>query len=256
MNVITCYKIVPEEQDIVISKDRTLSFDRAEWKIGQYDLNAIEAGLQIVEAVGGKVTALSIGNKQLENSKLKKGVLSRGPEDLFQVVDDQLEGADSFLTASTLAEAVRKITGCDLVICGEGSGDLYAQQVGSQLGELLDMPVLNAVSKITPMDGKLIVERSLEGEVEVLEVTLPAVISVTTDINLPRIPSMKNILGAGKKPSTQWNLTEIGLQGITKQTNIISTLALEEADRKQIILEGESEEVVDKLYEYIRKELL
>lgn len=256
MNVIACYKIVPEEQDIVVQADRNLSLARAEWKIGQYDQNAVEAGMQIVEAVGGKVSALSVGDKQLENSKLKKGILSRGPEDLYLVVDEHLENADAHLTAKVLEAAIQKIGDYDLILCGEGSGDLYSQQVGIQLGELLNVPTVNAVSKITSAGDKLIVERSLENEVEVLEVPLPAVISVTTDINQARIPSMKNILAAGKKPVTEWGLSDLGAEGITRPTEILSTLAPEQVDRKQIILEGDSEEVVQKLFENIHKELL
>ncbi len=80
----------------------------------------------------------------------------------------------------------------------EGSADLYAQQVGVQLGELLGIPVINSVSKITVEDNKCIAERSLEDELEVLEISLPAVICVTTDINQPRIGGMKEILAAGK----------------------------------------------------------
>ena len=255
MKVIVCYKIVPEEQDIVVLKDRNLSFDRAEWKIGEFDLNAIEAGMQIAGAAGGNVTALSIGGKKLESSKLKKAVLSRGPQDLYLVIDEQIGEADSFLTALALKGAIDKMGSYDVVLCGEGSSDLYAKQVGSQLGQLLNVATINAVSKITPDGDQLIVERTLENEVEILEITLPAVISVTTDINEPRIPGMKEIMAAGKKPVTQWSIADIGLQKSAKSTEIISTLAPEQADRKQIILEGESEEVVEKLFENICSEL-
>ncbi|UWG96684.1 electron transfer flavoprotein [Dehalobacter sp. DCM] len=255
MKIVACYKIVPEEQDLIIRPDRTLNWERAEWKIGQYDLCAVEAGMQLSETNGGSLTALSAGTKQLENSKLKKGILSRGPQDLFIIADDALDNADAFQTASTLAAAVNKIGDVDLVLCGEGSSDLYTQQVGVQLGELLGYPVINAVSKITVQDGKLLVERTLEDEVEVLQIPLPAVISVTTDINLPRIPSMKEILAAGKKPVTQWGLADLDLAGKGSATKIDSTLAPEQADRKRILFEGDSEEVIQKLYENLRKEL-
>lgn len=255
MNVITCYKIVPEEQDIIVEKDRSLSFARAEWKIGQYDLNAVEAGMQIVEAVGGQVTALSVGDSYLKNSKLKKGILSRGANNLYLVIDDQLKNADTYTTAKSLAATITKIGVFDLVICGEGSSDLYAQQVGAQLGELLNVATITAVSKIMPKGEKLIIERTLESEVEVLEVNLPAVISVTTDINDPRIPGMKSIMAAGKKPITEWNLADIGFQA-EKRIDILSTLAPEQVERREIILEGESEEIIEKLFANIRKELL
>lgn len=256
MNVVTCYKIVPEEQDIAVLPDRTLSLDKAEWKIGQYDLNAIEAGLQIVEEVGGKVTALSVGAKQLDNSKLKKGILSRGPQDLFLVVDNQLEGADTYQTAVTLAAAIGKTGAYDLVICGEGSSDLYAQQVGPQLGELLEIPVINAVSKIAADGNKVIVERTLEEEIEVLEITLPAVLCVTTDINLPRISTMKEILAASKKPVTQWTIADLGIEASVKPTEILSTLASQQAERRGIVIEGDSEEEIQKLFNYLYKEIL
>lgn len=255
MNVITCYKIVQDDQDIIVRDDRTLELGKAELEIGQYDLPAIEAGMQVVADAGGKVSALSVGPKLLENSKLKKAVLSRGPADLYLVVDDSLADADTHQTARTLAAAIQKIGNIDLVLCGEGSSDLYSQQVGAQLGELLGMANINAVSKITVEGDKLIVERTLEDEVEVLEVSLPAVISVTTDIVQPRIPSMKEVLSAGKKPVTQWSLADIGLADNPQTIETIDTLAPELAERKQIVIEGDSEDAVNELWENLRQEL-
>jgi electron transfer flavoprotein beta subunit len=255
MNVIVCYKIVPDEQDIVVKSDRTLSLDKAEWRIGQYDLPAVEAGMQIVEAQGGKVSALSVGSKQLENSKVKKNILSRGPEDLFIVVDEVLQNADTFQTAQALAAAVQKIGDYDLVLFGAGSSDIYAQQVGTQVGELLGLPNINAVSKIEVQDNKLIVERTLEDELEVLEVALPAVISVSSDINQPRVASMKEILAAGKKPVTQWTISDIGLTESKSATNIVSVLAPEEVERACEIVEGESEDAINAFFEALKKAL-
>lgn len=256
MNIIVCYKLVPDAQGIIIQPDSTLSLDKAQWEISQYDLNAIEAGMQIIECVGGKLSALSVGGKQLgENSKQKKGVLSKGPADLFLVVDESLIDADVWQTASALASSIKRIGNIDLILCGEGSSDLYTQQVGIQLGEILDMATINAVSKITVEDSKLIVERSLENEVEVLEVSLPAVVSVSSDINQPRYTIMRDILEAGKKPVTQWNLEDIGINGNEKSTEVISTLASQEVGRKQIIVEGDSREIVAEFLENIRNEM-
>jgi Electron transfer flavoprotein, beta subunit len=254
MKVIVCYKVVPEELKIEVNPDRSLSFKNAEWKLSQYDLNAVEAAMQLVEAVGGKVSALSVGDEKVDNSKLKKSILARGPEDLYLVKDNQLQGADANQTAAALAAAVTKI-GFDLVLCGEGSADLYAQQVGIQLGEMLKVPVINAVSRITPEGGKLVVERTLEDETEVLEVSLPAVLSVTADINVTRLPGMKEILAAGKKPMIEWDLHKIGIEHDRPKVLEISTLAPEQTDRKKIRIEGDSERQIAELIEYIRKEL-
>ncbi|WP_072771718.1 electron transfer flavoprotein [Desulfitobacterium chlororespirans] len=254
MKVAACYKVVPEEQDITVKADKTLNVDKAEWKIGQYDLNAIEAGVQLAEVTGGELVALSAGGQVVDNSKIKKAALSRGLQSLCLVADEALETADCYTTAAALAAAIGKIGGVDLVLCGEGSGDIYAQQVGVVLGEMLGWATLNAVSKITPDGDKLVVERTLENEVEALEVLLPAVISVTTDINKPRIPTLKEIMAAGKKTAVKWSLTDLQLE-VSNKTECISTLAPEETDRKRIVIEGDSDENIAEFYEHLRKVL-
>lgn len=254
LKVVACYKIVPEEQDIIVKSDKTLGFDKAEWKMGQYDLNAIEAGVQLVEATGGELIALSAGGGVVDNSKIKKAALSRGPQSLYLVADQALEAADCYTIAAALTAAIEKIGGVDLVLCGEGSGDIYAQQVGVVLGQMLGRATLNAVSKITPDGDKLVVERTLENEVEVLEVLLPAVISVTTDINKPRIPTLKEIMAAGKKTAVKWSSADLQLE-VSNKTECISTLAPEETDRKRIVIEGDSDENIAEFYEHLRKVL-
>ena len=117
---------------------------------------------------GDEVVALSAGPvKHLSSSKICKDILSRGPARLELVSDDALAGALPDVTAYVLAAAIRKI-GFDLVLCGEGSGDLYAQQVGILLGEKLGVAGINAVQSITREDRSLLVERALEDETEVL----------------------------------------------------------------------------------------
>jgi electron transfer flavoprotein beta subunit len=132
-----------------------LSLERAEWVLSNFDLQALEAGVRMVETGGGKVTVLSAGPKQINQSKLKKDVLSRGPDELVMVVDDALANADTAATSTVLAAAVRKMEGVDLVLCGEGSADLYFQQVGLQLGERLGLPTFNAIRKIET-DGQVL----------------------------------------------------------------------------------------------------
>jgi electron transfer flavoprotein beta subunit len=253
MKIVVCVKAVPEEQDIVIKADKTLSFDNAELKVGQYDLNAVEAGVQLEEELGNSETIIvSAGTSNLQNSKLQKAMLSRGASQMYGLLDDSLESADSYTTANILAAAIKKIGNIDLVLCGEGSGDIYSQQVGPILGQLLGYVTLNAVSRITPRDGKLLIERSLEKEVEVLEISLPAVISVTSDINSVRIPGLKEILAAGKKPTTMWGASDLEIIS-TSSIEIISTLAPPQADRKKIIFEGDSEENITALFDQLRK---
>lgn len=255
MRVIACCKAVPEEQDIVISKDRQVSFEKAEWKFGSYDLNGVEAGKQIVEAAGGQLSGLCAGGKILENAKLKKDILSRGLDDLYIVTDEALVQADTYQSAKILETAIKKMGDFDLVLCGAGSSDFYAQQVGNQLGELLGVPVVNAVNKITPDGDKVIVERALENEIQVLEITLPAVLSVTSEINVPRIAGMKDIIAANKKPVTAYTLADIEATDYQPSSIVVSTLAPEQVERRLNIFEGESEDVVDAFVKLISAEL-
>ena len=87
MNIIVCYKLIPDSEDMVIKPDGSISLDQAEQVISEYDLLAVEAGLQLVEKNGGKLMALSIGTDKLLNSKAKKDILSRGPDELYLVTD-------------------------------------------------------------------------------------------------------------------------------------------------------------------------
>ena len=250
MKIAVCCKYVPEEEEIQINSDQTLDFSKAQWKIGQYDLNAIEAGVQLAET-GGEAVILT-ASPLADNSKLRKAALSRGPSMMYGIKDDAMGSADSSATANVLKAGIEKIGGIQLVLCGEGSGDIYAQQTGAMLGAVLGWPSVNAVSKLVLEEDKLIVERSLEHSIELLEVPLPAVISVTSDINVPRIPAMRDILGAGKKPSICWDLDEVGVE-VKNRTNTHSLLAPEQTDRLHLIFEDDSEQNIDALFEHLRK---
>ncbi len=254
MKIITCYKCVPDEQDIAINNaDGSLDFSKADAKISQYDLNAIEAACQLKQqAADAQVIALSVGGKALTNVKGRKDVLSRGPDELVVVIDDQFEYALPQHTAAALAAAAQK-TGFDLILCGDGSSDLYAQQVSLLVGETLGIPVVNGVSKILSLtDSTLTVERELEDETETLAIPLPAVVAVSTDINTPQIPSMKAILGAAKKPVQVWSTADIGFTA-QESTSSQQVAAPKQRERQRIIIEGDGEEQIAKFVDHLRK---
>lgn len=246
MNIIVCCKLAPDTNDLRVLDDGSVSVDRAEWVIGDFDLVAMEAGVQAAASCGAKLVALSAGNKKLDNSKSRKDILSRGPEELFVVADDALEGADSARTAQVLANAAQKIGDYNLIVCGEGSADLYFQQVGLQMGEKLGLPTINGVSKIQEITAdKVVVQRSTEDEFETLEIALPAVLSVTADICQARLPKMQEILKAGKKPVTELALAEVG-DG-AEQSDVLGLKAPKSADRKNIVFDGDVEAAVKEI---------
>lgn len=254
MNIVTCFKFAPDSKDIEVRADGSVSLEKAEWFISAYDLNAVEAAVKLVEGSTGKVMALSAGPQKISNSKLKKDILARGPDELYLVIDEQLGNNDTHFSASILAQAIRKLGQVDLVICGEGSSDLYFQQVGLQVGEMLGWPTINAVGKIEAAGSHVIVERNLEDEVEVLEVPLPALLSVTTDINVPRLPGMREILKAGQKPVVEWKLADLAGPENKAAVEVLSVSAPRQVQRKKVLIEAKAEDAVQTLIGYLSKE--
>ena len=163
MNIVAAFKVVPDDQDIQVSADGTLDYSKAKNTVSAYDLNAIEAAAQLAAAnEGSNVVAVTVGGADIDDSKLKKNVLARGVDELYMTADDACKGLDARATAVALAELVSKVGDFDVVLCGDGSADNYAQQVDVQLAAKLGLPVVTAATKITAKDGALEVERTLE----------------------------------------------------------------------------------------------
>ncbi|MCQ8906712.1 putative electron transfer flavoprotein FixA [Escherichia albertii] len=256
MKLITCCKVVRDELDIIVKAHQGINTDNAGLKISLYDLNALEAAVEIAQnQPDSHVTALSLGSQSmLENSKIRKDILSRGVDALTVITGEEYEALYPTESAILLAAAAKKI-GFDLLICGEGSGDLYAQQTGIQIGERLNLPCINAVSKITVSDSCVIVERTLEDAVEELELSLPAVISVSSDINVPKLPSMKAILSANKKPIIQWGADDLATDVLQPTATRISVSAPEQKNRLGVIVEEDSDESINIFADYLRQAL-
>ena len=243
MNIVAAFKVVPDDQDIQVSADGTLDYSKAKNTVSAYDLNAIEAAAQLAAAnEGSNVVAVTVGGAVIDDSKLKKNVLARGVDELYMTADDACKGLDARATAVALAELVSKVGDFDVVLCGDGSADNYAQQVDVQLAAKLGLPVVTAATKITAKDGALEVERTLEDVVEVVEVPLPAVVSVAPDIALPRIPGMKDILAAGKKP-----MGVAGADGAYESAlEVLSCKAPEQAERKLEVMDASEDGAIEK----------
>lgn len=197
--IIACFKWVVDEAYIRRGGAGDLDFSAVDYKISDYDRNAIEEAVKIKAACGGTVAALTVGVP--EATKGIKDALSRGPDKAFFAADPAFVNLEPSQTAVLLAAVIRsQITPYDLILCGEGSSDLYTQQVGPRLAELLGIPSVSFVQKIEIRDGKLFAERRVEEGVEVVEAPLPALVTVLPDINIPRIPGVKDTLMASKKP--------------------------------------------------------
>lgn len=208
---LVLYKWTLDEQDIKVkADDLSLDASRAKGKVSDFDRNAIEEASAIVEKQGGSVDALSFGTDAVKQSL--KDVLSRGADKVYWIADASAETADAAVTAKVLAAAIRKIGPYDYILTGEGSSDQFNQQTGPRLAALLGLPCLSFVHKLEVDGAKASVARKLSDCTELATVSGPAVISVQSDINKPRIPSLKQVLGAAKKPNEQIAISDLGLQ--------------------------------------------
>ncbi|NLT35199.1 MAG: electron transfer flavoprotein subunit beta/FixA family protein [Gaiellales bacterium] len=243
MKIIVPVKTNPDLQMIRI-KNREPILEAVPYKVGDLDKNSVEAALQLQAAVGDtQVVALTIaeGNRKIKDTM--KEVLAMGADEAYILSDDALTAADQAGKALALAKAIEKIGGADLIVFAEGSTDNYSGQMGPRVAELLALPEIGYAKKLTVADGKLTAERGMGDLIEVLESSLPAVVTVTSEINEPRIPTLMNIMKAGKKPTTEWTLGDVGLDAaaVAPQKAVLSNLA-EEQQRKNVMIEGSAEE--------------
>ena len=199
MNIAVCIKrVIDMETRFRIAGDGA-SIDEAgaKYDVNDFDMYAIEAALQLREKAGsGEVAVISLGPTAVQEQIRK--ALSMGADRGVHLAADSVP-ADGFAIASALA-AELKAGGYDLILFGKMAIDSSSQAVGAMVAELLDMPLVTAVSKLDIAGTKGTASRSLEGGSETLSFPLPAVLTIDEGLNTPRLPNLKGIMAAKKKP--------------------------------------------------------
>ncbi len=209
MNIIVCIKQVPNVKEVKWDPDTgNLIRTGLPSIINVNDKNALEAALVLKEKHGGKVTVISMGPPQVEESL--REALGMGVDEAVQLSDKAFAGADCWATSHTLALAVKKLSGADLVLLGVEAMDGNTAQVGPELAEALGLPILSYALSID-VDGKAVkVTQKLGDVVRVLEADLPAVITVEKEANEPRVAPMDCVLEACEKDVPVWKAETIG----------------------------------------------
>ena len=209
VQIIVCIKQVPETTEIQIDHNTgTLQREDVEGVINPLDMYALEEGIRLKEKLGGRVAVLSMGPLQAERSL--REALALGCDEAYLMTDKVFAGADTLATAYTLACGVRRMDCYDIILCGVKTTDGDTAQVGPGLAEELNIPHVSYVRKIIGAKGdKLNVERSVEDSYEEIEVLLPCLITVTKEINVPRLPSFRTKMQARKMPVTIWNAQDL-----------------------------------------------
>lgn len=208
---VVCLKQVFDVSKITIDSDSNKPIlTGVPRKISDFDKNALEEAVKIKEGSGGSVKTITIGEIEKLTENLREA-LAIGADISYALDDESFKELDSHGTAYVLAKAIQKLDKYDLIICGEASIDNYSGQVGPQLAEILGLPLATYVKKLTVDDSKIKIERGLGQIDEELELELPAVITVTKEINEPRLPNLMQIMGASSKPIETWNAEALGL---------------------------------------------
>lgn len=212
MKIIVCVKQVPDTAATMTVDNGAISWGDAPLIINPWDEFAVEAALKLAAEQEGEVIALCLG-KEGETEAIKHA-LAMGADSAVMVSDPALKGADNVAASKVLAAAILKIGDTDLVLFGQQSVDTDTGLLPVQTARLLNWPSLTLVSKfetVNPGDGKIQVLRSMEEAGQVVDSSLPAVISVTKDYGDPRYPSFMGIRKASKAEFPIWSLADLGV---------------------------------------------
>ena len=203
MRIVVAYKWTSDPEEATARADGTVDWSRAKPGLSTYDPVAIELARQLAEAAGAELIGVTVGRKGVGAPIASKAALSRGLDRVVIVEDESLADAGRSELAAVLAEVIRHIGDVDLVVTGDSSVDVAAKMVPTVLAGELGWPALaevTAVSGTGVQAGALRVERAVPGGVQVLEVSGPAVLAASADAAVPRVPGMKEVLAAARKP--------------------------------------------------------
>ncbi len=256
MNVVVCLKQVPGTTEVKIDAEtNTLVRQGIKNIMNPLDTYALEEGIRIKERYGGKVTVISMGPPQAE--EMLREAISLGADEAILLSDSAFAGADTWATAYTLATAINKLGQYDIIICGRQTFDGDTGQVGPELAEMLGVPLVAYVNRIEEMsDGQMRVQRMIDEGHEVIQAPLPAVITATKDINVPRLPSLRGIAKSESAVIRVWNSQELGADparvGLSGSFTRVIKVFFPERTRQAEVFQGELEEQVDRLVDKLK----
>jgi len=210
----------------------------------------METAIQLKEMYEAHITVISMGPPAAGN--VVKECLALGGDLGILLSDPAFAGADAYATASTLAKAIEKVGNIDCVICGRASSDGATEWVGPELAVFLDMPVVTMVREFVETEGKdWKIKADFENGYRLVMVNLPAVFTVTQDVNTPRTLSFSGIIKARKKEINIWGLKELGVDadsvGLTGSPTIVTDMIHMESRREVKMLKGSLQEKTESL---------
>jgi len=247
--IIVCLKQAVDVTQLKVDPaTRQLITAGAPRKISDFDKNALEEAIRIKEKISG-IEIVTVTVTSEDARVVLREALAMGADKAYMVNDPTLQNIDTSGTAYILAQAVKKIGEFDLILCGETSLDSFSGLVGARLAELMSLPQITSVRKLS-IEGEIVTaERALEEAYETAKAKMPALISVTREINQPRIPSLMMIMKASKKEIFTWTATDLNIPKEKLDTKVeVIEVTAPKTERKKVMITGENvQEIADKL---------
>ncbi len=250
MNIVVCIKQVPDAAEVRINPETgTLMREGVPSIINPFDMHALEAGLWLKEQKGGTVTALTMGPPQAENAL--RDAISFGVDEGVLLTDKAFAGSDTWATSYALYKAIEKLQ-ADIIVCGKQAIDGDTAQVGPEVAEMMGIPHVAYVRKIDEVtDSSIKVERMMDEGYDVVESSLPVLLTVVRELNEPRLPSLKGKMKAKKAEIKKWSAADIGAEeeklGLKGSPTQVKRIFAPEARADREMLEGAPEEQAEKL---------
>jgi electron transfer flavoprotein beta subunit len=257
LNIIVCVKQVPQTNDVRIDPETGVLIREGVPSItNPEDSNALEEALLLREEHGGNIVAITMGPPQAEEAL--RDALATGVDEAILLCDRAFAGADTLATSYTLGSAIRKLGYFDLILCGTKTLDGNTGQVGPQLAEFLDLPQITYARRVDVQGEILRAERAFEEGYELIETRLPALVTVTKEINQPRIPSIDQIMQSYREKEVKiWSAADLGVDehsvGLDGSATKMSRVYKPDFRKRKVeFIEGSTEYVVQGLLAKLR----
>jgi len=249
MNIIVCAKQVVDVAEIKVdSSTKKPILVGVPQKISDMDKNALEEAIKIKEKHGGKITILTVGAPDAKERM--KELLAMGADEGVLIPPPQ--HADYLVIAHLLAGAVKKIGSYDIIFCGEASIDMFSGQMGPRIAGLLNIPQITYAQQVTVEQNKVVAERNLGEKAVIIESPFPVLITVTKEINQPRLPSLMAILTSSSKPIHEWPATGVTAEALVPKLQTLDIKGIP-MQRKNIIYQNDLDQSVGKLVDELAK---
>jgi len=249
MNIIVCAKQVVDVSEMKIDPNtKKPILQGVPQKISDIDKNAMEEAIKIKEKHGGKITVITVG--PADAKERIKELLAMGADEGVLVTPPDKN--DYHIVSNLLAGAIEKIGEYDIVLCGEASIDMFSGQIGPRLAGLLNIPQITYAQNVTVEKDKVTAERNMGEKAVTSESSYPVMITVTKEINEPRLPSLMQILGAANKPINELTADSL-LSDLNPKVAMVDLKGIS-MERKNIVYQNDLDESIGKLVDSLAKE--